>query len=255
MPSVTDQAICIRVWDWSETSQTVSLLTREHGILRGLAKGSKRPHARFSGGIDLLTRGEIVASIRPTERGGGLTPLIAWDLQELFPGVRRSVRALYCAMAMADLTQNALLEGDPHPEVFDALVEALRSLERPGQDLPGTCAFAWTLVDRTGHRPELEIDVNTGAALPDQPVYAFDPRRGAISEEDSGAGRAADCWRVRRETVQYLRELGREQVPGGKFPDETIARALRLVLFYFREASGREMPAVRTLLGTLENLG
>ena len=33
------------------------------------------------------------------------------------------------------------------------------------------------------------------------------------------------------------------------------ARALRLVLFYFREASGREMSAVRVLLGTLENLG
>lgn len=253
MPSVTDQAICIRVWDWSETSQTVSLLTRAHGLLRGIAKGSKRPHARFSGGIDLLTRGEMIASLKPAERGGGLTPLVAWDLQELFPGVRRSVRALYCAMAMADLTQNALLEGDPHPEVFDALVEALRSLERPGQDLACTCAFAWTLVDRTGHRPELDVDVNTGAPLADQPVYAFDPRRGTLGEE--GSGRAADCWRVRRETVQYLRKLGREQVSGGEFPDETIARALRLVLFYFREASGREMSAVRVLLDTLENLG
>ena len=56
MSRFKDQAVCIRMIDWSETSQIVALLTREHGVLRGLAKGSKRmsPSAisRFSGGIE-----------------------------------------------------------------------------------------------------------------------------------------------------------------------------------------------------------
>ena len=42
MPTISDYAICIRRWDFSETSQTVSLFTRESGIIRGLAKGAKR---------------------------------------------------------------------------------------------------------------------------------------------------------------------------------------------------------------------
>ena len=42
MPIIADTAICIRCWDFSETSQTVSLVTREHGVVRGLAKGAKR---------------------------------------------------------------------------------------------------------------------------------------------------------------------------------------------------------------------
>ena len=43
MPTITDNAICIRRWDYSETSQTVSLLLRNHGVIRGLVKGAKRP--------------------------------------------------------------------------------------------------------------------------------------------------------------------------------------------------------------------
>ncbi|MHC4990131.1 MAG: DNA repair protein RecO, partial [Planctomycetota bacterium] len=66
MPTIQDQAVCIRHWDFSETSQTVSLLSREHGVIRGLAKGAKREKGTFSGGIDLLTVGEVVAI---TKRG------------------------------------------------------------------------------------------------------------------------------------------------------------------------------------------
>ncbi|MCH7601829.1 MAG: recombination protein O N-terminal domain-containing protein, partial [Planctomycetes bacterium] len=42
MPKIAYYAICIRRWDFSETSQTVSLFTSEAGIIRGLAKGAKR---------------------------------------------------------------------------------------------------------------------------------------------------------------------------------------------------------------------
>ncbi|MCH7602254.1 MAG: recombination protein O N-terminal domain-containing protein, partial [Planctomycetes bacterium] len=61
MPTISDYAICIRRWDFSETSQTVSLFTRESGIIRGLAKGAKREKGNFSGGFDLLTLGQVVA--------------------------------------------------------------------------------------------------------------------------------------------------------------------------------------------------
>ena len=43
MQTIEDNAFCLRRWDFSETSQTASLLTRDHGVLRGLAKGAKRP--------------------------------------------------------------------------------------------------------------------------------------------------------------------------------------------------------------------
>ncbi len=255
MPSVTDQGVCIRVWDWSETSQTLSLLTRAHGVLRCLAKGSKREHAGFSGGIELLTRGEVVANLRPPDAGGGLTLLTAWDLQELFPGARRSLRAFRCAMAQADLVHHAILERDPHPEVFDALVGALRGLDEPGRDLHATARFAWILLERTGHRPELNVDAGTGIALPGQPVYSFDPRRGVLFSDAPDADAGDARWRVRQETVDYLRTLDGKVGGPRAYPDAVAARALRLLLLYFREASGREAPAAGALLRSLESSG
>ena len=56
MPAQHDQAICIRHWDYSETSQTVGLFGRTLGCFRGLAKGARRERGSFSGGLDLLTR-------------------------------------------------------------------------------------------------------------------------------------------------------------------------------------------------------
>ncbi|MEO1235807.1 MAG: recombination protein O N-terminal domain-containing protein, partial [Planctomycetota bacterium] len=70
MPRFKDQAICIRDVDWSETSQVVVLLTETRGKVRGWAKGSRRQSPssiqRFSGGIELLTAGQVVATTRPS---------------------------------------------------------------------------------------------------------------------------------------------------------------------------------------------
>ena len=59
---VTDDAICLRVLDFSETSQIVGLLTRRHGLVPMIAKGSKRQSKKnsMSGPLDLLTSGEVV---------------------------------------------------------------------------------------------------------------------------------------------------------------------------------------------------
>ena len=130
MPAAADQAVCIRHWDWSETSQTVSLITRDHGLVRGLAKGARREKSSFSGGIDLLTRGQAMFIVKPT---ADLAAITAWDLQETFPAIRRSLPTFYTAMYIADLTQHALHERDPHPALFDQLLAALRGLGTPDQ--------------------------------------------------------------------------------------------------------------------------
>ncbi len=68
-------------------------MTETHGKVRGLAKGSKRTSPshmqRFSGGIELLTRGEIVATTKPTTE---LATLTEWDLQDDYHYLRRDLR-------------------------------------------------------------------------------------------------------------------------------------------------------------------
>jgi len=123
MATTLDEGICIRHWDFSETSQTVSLFGRSLGVVRGLAKGARRERGAFDGGIDLLSRGEFGAIIRP---GKELATLTEWDLLEVYPRLRTDLAANRAAFYMADLVGRMLAAEDPHPALFDRMVDALR---------------------------------------------------------------------------------------------------------------------------------
>ena len=129
MPRFKDSAIVIRVQEWSQTSQVVTLLAAGRGKLRGLAKGSRRlaPSSmqRFSGGFDLLTIGEVVAV---TRAGRELATLTEWDLQEPLPRLRRDLEALQASYYAADVVNALLADEDPHPRTFAVLAGFLRQM-------------------------------------------------------------------------------------------------------------------------------
>lgn len=245
MPSASDQAVCIRHWDWSETSQTVSLLTRGSGIVRGIAKGAKRERAPFSGGIELLTRGEVTAIIKPTAE---LATITAWDLQETFPAIRRTLSAFHSAMYMADVAQAAIHDRDPHPLVFDSLVDCLRSLG--AGDRAVVLRFLWVTLGETGWRPELERDVVSGAVLVSAATYNFAPSLGGFTTERSFPQHSASpgpLWRAKAETLIHLRGLESNNAAGGA---DATDRACRLLNAYLAFVLGRELSAAAALFSS-----
>ena len=144
MPRFKDQAICIRDLDWSETSQLVVMLTRDHGKVRGLAKGSRRQSpsaiAKFSGGINLLNRGEVVAT---TRRNTQLAAVTEWDMQDDHFHLRRDLSAMRLASYGADLCNAMLADEDAHPGTFEALLVFLRALNPGGTEVPPPSAEAY----------------------------------------------------------------------------------------------------------------
>lgn len=256
MASIVDQAVCIRQWDWSETSQTVSVLARELGLVKGIAKGAKREKSKFSGGFEVLTRGELQAVVKPSVE---LATLTAWDLQETFPAVRRSLLSHYAGMYMADLVRHALTERDPHPPLFDALVGALRMLGEPEMDRRAVLGFQWATLVETGYRPELEVDVVSGTPLGEGRTYGFSPRLGGFMMDAADGTRGAAAgggavgsgpvWRVRAETLGLLRALPGAGAAAVGVEGEALDRASRLLASYLREILGRELPSMGLLFG------
>ena len=240
---VRDEAICIRQWDWSETSQTVSLFCRQTGVIRGIAKGAKRENARFSGGIEVLSRGEVIASVKTQ---GQLSLLIAWDLLESFPAARASLSAFYAGMTMLDLVHHAVHEHDPHPGLYDALLAALRGLGSAESDRRALLGVLWAVLVETGHQPELRRDVGGSEPLARARSYAFSPRLGGLTPD---AGARADVWRVRSETVELLRRL-EQGAADGQADGASVDRATRLLGRYFREVFACDPPTLQRWLGT-----
>ncbi len=225
------------------------LLTRGLGLVRAVAKGAKRANSSFSGGVEAMTRGEIVVSTRAMEKPGQhLATLASWDLVETFPQTRRSLDAYYAGVVMLDLVQHGLHDADPHPEVFDALVESLREACEGGRDKASVVEFAWNLLSLTGHAPEIAADVLTGEVLPAAESYSFLPRRGGFTID--GTNPVGELvWRARDATRQTLLRVAN----GDRIEqDETCIRAMKLMLSYFREVHQCDPAGVRMVLGESE---
>lgn len=259
MPRFKDQAVCIRDIDWSETSQVVALFTREHGKVRGLAKGSKRTSpgaiARFCGGIDLLTRGEVVATTKPST---DLATITEWDLQDPMRHLHTDLRAHRLSMYAADFVAALTMDHDPHPKVFEGLVWFLETLAtenaRP-QAAAALLRFQWEVLADCGFKPELDRDVVTGQLLTEAgSMLLFDPRAGGVTAEVaegvSGLGvNDAGPWRVRSETVDLLRRLPHKPLAALALADgERLRRANRLLCVYARAILDRELPTMKFVL-------
>lgn len=248
MPTYHDEGICVRHWDWSETSQTVTLLTREHGLLRCIAKGSKREKAPFSGGVELLTRAHLTAIIKPSAE---LAQLTSWDLAEPMHHARRDHARYVACMYCVDLIPRTVHDQDPHPGLFDALATTLAAIAGsdpcdPVHALPAWLTwFQWTLLDETGAKPEVGVDVRSGELLaPAQPVgFAWD-LGGLVALPQKGTA-PPGIGRIRPGTAKVLRGLdagtGPEDLAGT--PDE-ITRAGRVLAARIRFVIGAEPPAL-----------
>jgi len=259
VPTLVDQAIVIRVAEFSETSQTATLFLREHGLIRGLAKGSRREKSRFSGGLEALTRGEIVAI---TKANTDLAALTEWDLQQVYWAVRRDLTAHRAGLYLADLLQHAITDHDPHTALFNALDAALDALSMPGGHSQAVLRFQWALLTETGYRPRLDADARAGSPLAAAATYGFDPQAGGLVADPGQTGRSSRStppsrpgpspWRVRSDTVEVLRRLeAGPEVPAPLGSAEAIDRAGRLLAAYLTQVLGRDLGTREALFGHL----
>lgn len=244
MQRFEDQAICVRVWEWSETSQTLCLLTREHGLIRGLAKGARRPKAPFSGGFEPITLGHVGLIVKPSRE---LAIVTHWDLSWVLAQARRSLRVFFGGLYAADLAGRLIQDHDPHPGLFEALLTCLHELPQ-GVD-QAVLGFQWAALSQTGHRPEIWNNVRTGEPLELSRTLAFDPQLGGLVPDPgagagSGAGSGAGpgAWRVRGETIALLRAQASGQAHSHEGQGDPT-RAARLLHAYIEYLLGRPLPS------------
>ena len=217
MPEVSDTAVCLRCWDWSETSQTVALFGRATGLIRGLAKGSRRERSSFSGGFEPMTLGGVRAF---PKAGSDLATLASWDLLEPWRGLRNGLRAHYAGCYLVDLIYHALGPEDPHPRLFDAMVVAIHAIalgdpaDAGPDDLPDLLldrvmlSFHAALLVDLGYQPDLthpNVDHSEGAGAS---VLEFDPARGCLRGAHGSLGRGDEAaWRIRESTRLFLVDI------------------------------------------------
>lgn len=239
MPPLHDDAICLRHSEWSETSQLATLLCREHGLVRGLARGSRRERSAFSGGFELLARGQVVFYEKPTRELANIT---AWDLTHTHAQLRVDLASLWRAMFAVDLMQRAMPVREPHPRSFDQLATLLGLSTISMRDLT---RYQWYLLDEAGHKPDLDQAAHQAA------VVYFLPEAGRF--EPSPPASATAAWPMRGKTLAAIRSITQpqdhEQRPQNAHNEETWTRAAAFLCAYWMWVLGRPIPAARAVFG------
>lgn len=172
----TVDALVLRRLKFRETSLLVTFFARESGKFVGLLKGIRDPkRPRYGSPAELFSLNHVVYYER---RHGEIHTVAQCDLAESFRAIRASVvktvYASYLMEALGLLTETR----DPHPEFFDAGLEALRQLV--GEEEPDRVAVIGVLrlLALSGVRPSLASCVRCGVAV--SGVWRFSARAGGV---------------------------------------------------------------------------
>jgi DNA repair protein RecO (recombination protein O) len=213
----------------------VAALTREHGVVRGLAKGALRSGSAFCGGFEPLTRGHLGWLVKP---GRELVILTEWMLEDVYWATRQDPLAIRAGIYALDLVSRLLRDEDPHPSVYDDLDRVLRSAAKPPGPSVHLLRFQWSILGHVGWQPDFTRDVETGATLPEgADVVGFRSSAGGVV-----AHPGAQDWRVRRETVDAMAALS---TSGTSIEPKAAARASGLMAVYVRDLLGEGSEAMR----------
>ena len=163
MPVFKVDAVVLRHQPVGEADRVLTLFTREYGKMRVSARGVRKTTSRLAGRVQPYTHGRLLLA-----RGRTLDIVAQGEVVRAFAGLQRDLLRSAYAAYVAELVDRFLPERDRHPDVFDAVLEALAVLEEAGEDEAEVYAlwFSLHLADSLGYRPEMGRCVACGRPLP-----------------------------------------------------------------------------------------
>ncbi|MBN1556286.1 MAG: DNA repair protein RecO [Phycisphaerae bacterium] len=242
----------MRTTDYSETSQVVHFLTRQTGVVRLLAKGTKRPKSKSGGALDLLSEGDLLFSVKDADTLG---TLMEFSETVSHTALRRDAQRLNASLYMLELAHEMLAEGDPHPSVFDLLHRALERLEQDDAPIPAVLAyFQWRLLRHVGLLGGLDACVACGASVREMSHRAgvyFTSRQGGLLCDGCQAGEQ-EKFRLDPATLGALATLAAAETGRRVSLPEPAARSVnRLLGYHVSQQLGKRLKMTRYALGEL----
>ena len=230
-----DKAVCLRRSDFSETSQVTTFFARQAGRFGAIAKGSKRPKSSFDGPIEIFAFGDIVFS---PARSANLATLTEFAPKPLFFHSQATLFVLNSALFSAELIESFTEDYDPHAELFDALIEFLRDLQRTDNEseaLGLLVLFQLTLLKEIGSQPVLSecVNCNRNFGVDWNEIYFSSSANGLICENCEQA--FADKLKVSRPCAACLADLKLI----GKANQRLLREIEKVLIYHFTELMRR----------------
>lgn len=170
MQQLVTTGIILSRTDFGEAARIITLLTPDHGKLRLMAKGVKKPKSKLAGGIELFSVSNI--TYIQGRKESGLSTLISARLLKHYGTIVKDIQR---TMLGYDLIKrlNKATEDEPEEAYFDLLQQSFEALDDAMLDLGLVRLwFLMQLLRLGGHSPNLVTDAS-GIRLMQSAGYHF----------------------------------------------------------------------------------
>jgi DNA repair protein RecO (recombination protein O) len=170
----SDDAVVLRNYKSGEADRVAVLWTREHGKIRVLAKGSRKPSSKLGGALDPLS----VVRVNLVQGKGDL--YVTRNVSHLLTltTLRASYQRISAGYAVVEGIDAIPLDDVADEGIFDLLIRVMASLDDPQFDptlVPA--AFFMKFLAYDGSEPLLEECAGCGSF---GPFFAFDASVGGV---------------------------------------------------------------------------
>jgi DNA repair protein RecO (recombination protein O) len=213
------EAIVLRTWPFEEADLLVSLLTREQGRIKGVARHAMRSRRRFGGALEPMTYVRATYAEKPKQELVRLDAFeILWSpLSEPVDYERTAALEL-----VAEVLEEALPEQAPEDAVFRLVLAVIEQMQVGRVWMPVTYFALW-MSRLMGWMPALGHCVACGLDLRGRAVWWSPAADGVTCADDKRGGSAALSAVSVAEAQRFFRtpveELAKEEWPRGRATD------------------------------------
>ncbi|MEM9216084.1 MAG: DNA repair protein RecO [Cyanobacteria bacterium P01_F01_bin.150] len=125
--------ITLKSMPMGESDRLLTILTKEHGLVRAITPGSRKPKSS----LRAISTGFVIGELFIV-KGRSLDKLVQAECRKSFPGLSRDLGKLTAAQYLAELALGQALSDHPQEELFDALILHLDDIAQgaPEHTLP-----------------------------------------------------------------------------------------------------------------------
>lgn len=143
--------IILRRMNLGEADRIVTILTREYGKVRAVAKGVRRIKSRLGGHLEPFGRVELMFAT-----GRNLDIITSARLQRSGEDIAAQPESLAYGFLVAEMLDKLVDEGVEQAELFDIVDVILSDIGATGGDPIVELYFKLRLLDSLGYRPQLK---------------------------------------------------------------------------------------------------
>lgn len=174
---VTD-AINLKSYNLSEADKIIVMYSRDKGLIKGVAKGVKKPKSKLGARMDLLVANKLMLF-----KGKTLDRICQAEALNTFQKTRQNMDKIFYSMYISEVTNNFGVEDDPcSNEIFDLLYKSLDKISNASNNveiLLAVIKFQMKMMRISGFAIELDNCLCCGKPIKDENMY-FSPLAGGI---------------------------------------------------------------------------